>query len=118
RDLMEIASLKNPELHDPPHHPIDNPDLTQDRNIFHVIRDAGSILLQHPYESFSSSVERFLKEASEDPKVRAIKMTLYRTSAETQVIDHLIHAAQAGKQVAVVVEIKARFDENANIQWA
>jgi polyphosphate kinase len=118
RDLMEIASLDYPELHDPPHHPIDHPQLTSDRPIFHVIREAGSILLQHPYESFSSSVERFLREASTDPKVRAIKMTLYRTSAQTNVINHLINAAQAGKQVAVVVELKARFDESANIQWA
>jgi polyphosphate kinase len=118
RDLMEIASLDHPELHDPPHHPIDHPQLANDRPIFHVIRDAGSILLQHPYESFSSSVERFLREASTDPKVRAIKMTLYRTSAQTNVINHLINAAQAGKQVAVVVELKARFDESANIQWA
>jgi len=117
-DLWEIAKLDIPALHDAPHHPIDNPDLTRHRNVFHVIRDAGSILLQHPYESFSSSVERFLQEASEDPKVRAIKMTLYRTSAETQVIDHLIEAARNGKQVAVVVELKARFDEGANIQWA
>ena len=117
-DLREIAALDIPALHDPPHHPVDNPELTRHRNIFHVIRDAGSILLQHPYESFSSSVERLLQEASEDPKVRAIKMTLYRTSAEGQVIDHLIEAARNGKQVAVVVELKARFDEGANIQWA
>jgi polyphosphate kinase len=118
RDLMEVASIDVPELHDPPHHPVDPPDLTQDRNIFHVLRDAGSILLQHPYESFSTSVERFLREASEDPKVRAIKMTLYRTSAETQVIDHLVNAARNGKQVAVAVELRARFDEGANIRWA
>ena len=118
RDLMEIASLDFPELHDPPLPPIDHPQLASDRPIFHVIREAGSILLQHPYESFSSSVERFLREASTDPKVRAIKMTLYRTSAQTKVINHLINAAQAGKQVAVVVELKARFDESANIQWA
>jgi polyphosphate kinase len=117
-DLREIAALDIPALHDPPHHPVDNPDLTRQRNIFHVIRDAGSILLQHPYESFSSSVERFLQEASEDPKVRAIKMTLYRTSSEGQVIEPLIEAARNGKQVAVVVELKARFDEGANIQWA
>jgi polyphosphate kinase len=118
RDLMEVASLGVSDLHDRPHHPIDNPAITRDRNIFHVLRDAGSILLQHPYESFSTSVERFLREASEDPKVRAIKMTLYRTSAETQVIDHLINAARNGKQVAVAVELRARFDEGANIQWA
>lgn len=117
-DLFEVATLDRPELHDTPHHPIDHPELTRDRNIFHVIRDAGSILLQHPYESFTSSVERFLHEAANDPKVRAIKMTLYRTSAETKVIDYLIDAARNGKQVAVVVELKARFDEHSNIQWA
>src|SRR5690606_3870132 len=77
-----------------------------------------SILLQHPYESFTSSVERVLAEAAEDPKVRAIKMTLYRTSSDSQVIEHLITAATNGKQVAVVIELKARFDENANLQWA
>jgi polyphosphate kinase len=117
-DMMELATLDVPALRDPKHHPIDNPELTRGRNIFHVIRDAGSILLQHPYESFTSSVERFLAEASEDPKVRAIKMTLYRTSSDSQVIEHLINAATNGKQVAVVVELKARFDEGANIQWA
>ena len=101
---MELAALDVPALRDPKHHPIDNPELTRGRNLFHVIRDAGSILLQHPYESFSSSVERFLAEASEDPKVRAIKMTLYRTSSDSQVIEHLINAATNGKQVAVVVE--------------
>ena len=116
--LMELSSLDVPSLRDPKHHPVDSPELTRGRNIFHVIRDAGSILLQHPYESFSSSVERFLAEAAEDPKVRAIKMTLYRTSADSQVIEHLITAATNGKQVAVVVELKARFDEGANIQWA
>jgi polyphosphate kinase len=118
RDLMELASLDHPDLHDPPHRPIDNPRLLSERPIFHSIREAESILLYHPYESFASSVERLLREASTDPKVRAIKMTLYRTSAKTNVIDHLINAAQNGKQVAVVVELKARFDEHANIQWA
>jgi polyphosphate kinase len=87
-------------------------------NIFHAVRDNGSILLHHPYESFSTSVERLLREASRDPKVRAIKMTLYRTSGDTKVIDYLVDAAQNGKQVAVVVELKARFDEAANIRWS
>ncbi|MDQ7007143.1 MAG: polyphosphate kinase 1 [Acidobacteriota bacterium] len=118
RDLMELWKLDRPELHDPAHHPIDHPELTPGRNIFHVIRDAGSILLQHPYESFRTSVERFLLEAAEDPKVRAIKMTLYRTSAESRIINALIMAAKNGKQVAVAVELKARFDEEANIRWA
>jgi polyphosphate kinase len=118
RDLMEIARLEVPGLHDPPLHPVDHHELLSDRNIFHILRNEGSILLQQPYESFSTSVERFLREASEDPKVRAIKMTLYRTSAETRVIDHLIAAARNGKQVAVVVELKARFDEQENIRWA
>ena len=118
-DLRELAALESPELEDPPHRPVDHPELIDaDRNIFHQIRDSGSLLLFHPYESFSTSVERFLREASEDPKVRAIKMTLYRTSADTNVVRHLIDAARNGKQVAVVVELKARFDEMANIRWA
>ncbi|MBP1753202.1 MAG: ppk [Geobacteraceae bacterium] len=118
RDLMEIAVLEYPGLRDPYHQPIDHPRLQGSRNIFHIIRDVKSILLQHPYESFSTSVERFIQEAGEDPKVRAIKMTLYRTASESRIIDYLIHAAQNGKQVAVVVELKARFDEAANIRLA
>jgi polyphosphate kinase len=117
RDVMEIAEITNLDLHYPSHHPVDHPRLDSP-NLFYVIRDQGSILLQHPYESFSTSVERFVKEASRDPKVRAIKMTLYRTSGGTKVVDYLIDAAQNGKQVAVVVELKARFDEAANVRWA
>ena len=118
RDVMEVASLPRSELHDTPHHPVDHPQLLTDRSMFYTIRDEGSLLLHHPYQSFSTSVERFLKEASRDPKVRAIKMTIYRTSASSKVLDYLIDAARNGKQVAVAVELKARFDEAANIRWA
>ena len=118
RDLFELAGLDYARLHDPPHYPIEHPQLQTPRNMFHIIRDNGSILLQHPYESFSSSVERFLREAATDPKVRGIKMTLYRTSAQGRIIDSLVLAAKNGKQVAVVVELKARFDEAANIRLA
>jgi len=118
RDLMELVSLERPTLLDAPHHPVEHPALTTDREIFHTIRDAGSILLHRPYQSYATSVERFLREASEDPKVRAIKMTLYRTSSGSKAIPYLINAARNGKQVAVVVELKARFDEAANIRWA
>ncbi|MBU0501385.1 MAG: polyphosphate kinase 1 [Gammaproteobacteria bacterium] len=118
RDLFEIASLSLPDLHDPTHEPLDHAELRGTQNIFHNIRDHGPFLLQHPYESFANTVERFLREAAEDPKVRAIKMTLYRTSGESKVVDFLVRAARNGKQVAVVVELKARFDEAANIRWA
>ncbi len=118
RDLMELAVLDIPAHRDPPHHPIDNVKLQDDRNIFHIIRETGPILLHHPYDSFATSVERFVREASTDPKVLALKMTLYRTSAGTRIIDYLVDAARNGKQVAVVIELKARFDEAANIGWA
>ena len=118
RDLFQTVGINRPELHDPPHHPLDHPKLTDKRNIFHIIRETGPILLQHPYESFATSVERFVLEASDDPKVLAIKMTLYRTSSDSKIIQYLIDAAQDGKQVTVVVELKARFDEAANIRWA
>jgi polyphosphate kinase len=118
RDLMEIVKLDNPALHDPVHHPLNAPKLQDSRNIFHIIRETGPILVHHPYESFATSVERFVREASQDPKVLAIKMTLYRTSADTPILSYLVDAARNGKQVAVVVELKARFDEAANIRWA
>lgn len=118
RDLTQIASLGVPELHEPGHYPVGSAKLHESRSIFHIIRDAGAILLHHPYESFASSVGRFVLESSRDPKVRAIKMTLYRTSAGTEIIDYLVDAARNGKQVAVVVELKARLDEEANIGWA
>ena len=119
RDLMEIFRIDRPDLHFKPHHPCDNPQLlADDPNIFHVLRHKKNILLQHPYESFETSVERLLREASVDPKVLVIKMTLYRTSSDSRIIQYLLDAAQNGKQVAVVVELMARFDESANIKWA
>lgn len=118
RDLFEIARLNHPKLHDPPHHPEDHPQLMSSRNIFHIIRNNGDFLVKHPYQSFASSVERFLNEAADDPKVCAIKMTLYRTSKEGRLIESLVRAAENGKQVAVVIELKARFDEAANLRIA
>jgi polyphosphate kinase len=118
RDLMQLAAIDEPALHDPPLHPVEPPRLPPTRNIFHAIRDVGAVPLLHPYESFAGSTERFLREASQDPKVRAIKMTLYRTSSDARIPGYLIDAARNGKQVAVVVELKARFDEAANIGFA
>jgi len=118
RDLLELTRLHYPKLKDPPHHPEEHPQLLSTLNIFHIIRKSNDLLLKHPYQSFASSVERFLNEAADDPKVCAIKMTLYRTSKEGRLIDSLIRAAENGKQVAVVVELKARFDEAANLRIA
>ena len=118
-DLFQIASIDLPALHDAELHPLDHPLLAENsQNIFHIIRNNGPLLLHHPYQSFANSVERFVREASTDPKVLGIKMTLYRTAPDGKLIRHLIRAVQNGKQVAVLVEIKARFDEAANIHWA
>lgn len=117
-ELRELLGLQRPDLRFPPHHPVEPPDFFRAPNVFDVILRQGPILVSHPYESFTGSVERFLQEASEDSRVRAIKMTLYRTSSSSRVVDYLIDAARNGKQVAVLVELKARFDEAANIRWA
>ena len=117
-DLMTFASLDFPALKPAPHQPFVPAELRNlERTIFDVIRE-GDILLHHPFDSFSASVERFLEEAANDEQVLAIKMTLYRTSGDTAIVDSLIKAAQRGKQVAVLVELKARFDEANNISWA
>ena len=117
-DLLALHDLPRPGLKDPAHQPAEHPDLLTHRPIFHIIRDEGPILLHHPYQAFDTSVLRFLREASRDPKVRAIKMTFYRMAPRSSIVDHLVYAARNGKQVAVVIELQARFDEAANIQWA
>ncbi|HTE44972.1 MAG TPA: polyphosphate kinase 1 [Gemmatimonadaceae bacterium] len=117
-DLMSLASLDIPALRDTPFTPINPPELREpNRSMFDVIR-AGDVLVHHPFDSFSASVERFLDEAAHDENVLAIKLTLYRTSGDTALATALVDAAQRGKQVAVIVELKARFDEANNITWA
>jgi polyphosphate kinase len=120
--LNTLADLDRPDLHFPPFKSqmptglVDIEDLGTDA-LFNLINQ-GEILLHHPYDSFSSSVVRFIEAAAIDPKVLAIKQTLYRTSGDSPIMEALIEAAQAGKQVLAVVEIRARFDELANVRWA
>lgn len=120
--LHVIASLDRPALRYPAfrpttHHQLAPVESADAANVFDAI-SRGDVLLHHPYDSFSTSVQAFLSQAARDPKVLAIKQTLYRTSGDSPIVDSLIEAAVAGKQVLAIVEIKARFDEQRNISWA
>jgi polyphosphate kinase len=120
--LFAISGLDRPDLQYPPFVPMTSPELSEVETsdapeVLEVMRHRD-VLLHHPYDSFSTSVQAFLEEAADDPNVLAIKQTLYRTSGDSPIVHALIQAAEAGKQVLVLVEIKARFDEQANIRWA
>jgi polyphosphate kinase len=119
--LSTLAFLPLPEFHFEPHQITTNRYLEADEDeaadIFASLRER-EVLVHHPYESFATSVQAFLEQAADDPQVLAIKQTLYRTSGDSPIVDALIDAAAAGKQVLALVEIKARFDEQNNIGWA
>ena len=118
--LMALYDLDRPELKDETFVPATHPRLSEGetpKSVFATLRE-GDVLVHHPYDSFATSVQRFIEQAAEDPHVLAIKQTLYRTSGDSPIVEALSDAAQAGKQVVVLVEIKARFDEAANISWA
>ncbi len=120
--LWTIVGLDRGDLQEARFLPKTSPQLSEVEtaappDVLEAMRD-HDVLLHHPYDSFSTSVQRFLEQAAADPKVLAIKQTLYRTSGDSPIVDALIDAAQAGKQVLALVEIKARFDERANISWA
>ncbi|MBI5104812.1 MAG: polyphosphate kinase 1 [Solirubrobacterales bacterium] len=120
-DLWAIVKLPNrDELRDPPWTPVTQPRLQAEdgkADVFAAMR-AGDLLVHHPYDSFSTSVERFVEQAVSDPDVLAIKLTIYRTSDDTPMVPGLIRATERGKQAVCLVELKARFDERANIEWA